>query len=151
MAGDPLWMRGLLAMHVGAGFSAFVLAPIALATAKGGRPHKRWGIVYFWAMAVVAGTALPMAMFRPVLFLALISLLAFYLVFSGYRVLKLKSLANGGTAAPVDWIAAALLLAGGLALAGFGWADPYALHVSRSMGYVAVVLVWWPRGSLWQT
>jgi uncharacterized membrane protein len=140
MAGDPLWMRALLATHVAAGGAAFVLAPIALATAKGGKQHKRWGMVYFWAMAVVAATALPMALFRPVLFLALISLLAFYLVFSGYRVLRLKALAKGGSAEPVDWIASGLMLAGGVALVGFGWLDPRAIHLSRAMGYVAIVL-----------
>lgn len=140
MSGDPLWMRALLVTHVTAGGAAFVLAPVALVTAKGGKQHKRWGMVYFWAMAVVAGTALPMALFRPILFLALISLLSFYLVFSGYRVLRLKALAKGGSAEPVDWIAAGIILAGGLTLVGFGWLDPHALHVSRPMGYVAIVL-----------
>ena len=55
---DPMWIRGLLGVHVAAGAVSFVMAPIALATAKGGRAHRRWGKVYFWAMAVVASTAL---------------------------------------------------------------------------------------------
>lgn len=68
--GDPLWMRAFLGVHVAAGAASFLLAPVALATAKGGKQHRRWGIVYLVSMGVVAGTALPMALYRPVLFLA---------------------------------------------------------------------------------
>ncbi|MGA3373262.1 MAG: hypothetical protein ABSC48_16020 [Terracidiphilus sp.] len=103
MTGDPIWMKSLLTIHVTAGFGAFLLAPVALITAKGGKQHKRWGMVYLWCMGVVAATALPMALFRPVLFLALVAILSFYLAFTGYRVLKLRSLAGPG-AQPVDWI-----------------------------------------------
>lgn len=103
MTGDPIWMKSLLAVHVTVGFGAFVFAPVALMTAKGGKQHKRWGMVYLWCMGLVAATALPMALFRPVLFLALVAILSFYLAFTGYRVLKLRSIA-GGRAQPVDWI-----------------------------------------------
>ena len=51
---DPLWMRVFLDVHVAAGVLAFVMAPLALFTAKGGRAHRRWGKIYFWAMATVA-------------------------------------------------------------------------------------------------
>src|SRR5882757_7771457 len=96
----PLWMKAFLAVHIAAGFGAFLLAPVALATAKGGKQHKRWGMVYLWCMGIVAATALPMAVFLPVLFLALVAVFSFYLAFSGYRVLKLKALAQGGSARP---------------------------------------------------
>ncbi len=99
MTGDPIWMKSLLAVHVTAGFGAFLLAPVALMTAKGGKQHKRWGMVYLWCMGLVAATALPMALFQPVLFLALVAILSFYLAFTGYRVLKLKSLARGSAQA----------------------------------------------------
>ncbi len=71
MHGDPVWMKSLLTVHIAAGVGSFLLAPVALVTAKGGPAHKRWGMVYLWSMGVVAATALPMAMYRPVLFLAL--------------------------------------------------------------------------------
>lgn len=104
MTGDPIWMKSILAFHVIAGFGSFLLAPVALITAKGGKQHRRWGMVYMWCMGVVAATALPMALFRPVLFLALVAILSFYLAFTGYRVLKLRALAGGRRAQPVDWI-----------------------------------------------
>ena len=92
---DPVWMKGLLVVHIACGFGSFLLAPVALATAKGGKQHKRWGMVYLWAMGGVAATALPMALYRPVLFLAMVAVFSFYAAFSGYRVLKLKDLPRG--------------------------------------------------------
>ena len=133
----PWWFHIFLAIHITVGVLSFVLAPVALATAKGGRQHRRWGKVYFWSMAVVAGTALPMALFRPVLFLVLVSVLSFYLTFSGVRILRLKHLACGGSAQPVDWIAAILTFATCACLAALGWLRPVAV---QGMGIVAIVL-----------
>src|SRR6202042_3806342 len=104
-AADPLWMKIFLGVHIAAGSCSFLLAPVALATAKGGKQHKRWGMVYLWSMGVVASTALPMAVYRPVLFLALVAVFSFYLAFAGFRVTRLKELARGGSATPIDWIA----------------------------------------------
>jgi len=136
MAHDPLWMRVFLAVHITAGFSSFLLAPVALATAKGGKAHKLWGMVYLWSMGVVAATALPMALYRPVLFLALVAIFSFYAAFSGYRVTKLKALAKGGSAQPIDWIAGGITFSSSAALAGLAIFKPAAV---QHMGIVAVV------------
>ena len=136
MTHDPLWMRVLLIVHVAAGFSSFLLAPVALATAKGGRQHRRWGMVYLWSMGIVAATALPMALYRPVLFLALVAVFSFYAAFSGYRVLKLKDLARGGNAKPVDWVAGGFTFFSSAALAYLG---AFHSHTVQNMGIVAVV------------
>ena len=133
---DPMWMRVFLGVHITAGFSSFLLAPVALATAKGGKQHKRWGMVYLWSMGVVAATALPMALYRPVLFLALVAVFSFYAAFSGYRILKLKDLARGGSAQPIDWAAAVFTFVSSACLAGFGAFKP---SVVQNMGIVAVV------------
>ncbi len=136
MQHDPTWMRALLVVHIAAGFSGFVLAPVALATAKGGKQHRRWGMVYLWAMGIVAGTALPMALYRPVLFLALVAVFSFYAAFSGYRIAKLKDLARGGRAKPIDWIAAMFTFCSSACLAGFGAFRP---SLVQNMGIVAIV------------
>ncbi len=133
---DPIWMRALLGVHIAAGAGSFLLAPVALATAKGGRQHKRWGMVYLWSMGVVAATALPMALYRPVLFLALVAVFSFYAAFSGYRVLKLKDLARGGRARPVDWIAGVLTFTASACLAVFGVFKPVWV---QHFGIIAVV------------
>jgi hypothetical protein len=135
-AADPLWMKVFLGVHVTAGFSSFLLAPVALATAKGGKQHKRWGMVYLWSMGVVAATALPMALYRPVLFLALVAVFSFYLAFAGFRVTRLKELARGGSATPVDWIAAVICFVASGCLAGFGAFRPAWV---QGFGIVAIV------------
>jgi hypothetical protein len=133
---DPFWMRGLLVVHIAAGFSSFLLAPVALVTAKGGKQHKRWGMVYLCAMGVVAATALPMSLYRPVLFLAMVAVFSFYLAFSGYRVLSLKDLPRGGNAKPIDWIAAVITFCSSLLLACLGIWKP---AVVQNMSIVSVV------------
>jgi uncharacterized membrane protein len=136
MSSDPVWMKALLAVHIACGFGSFLLAPVALATAKGGKQHRRWGMVYLWAMGGVAVTALPMALYRPVLFLAMVAVFSFYAAFSGYRVLKLKDLPRGGHARPVDWIAALVTFADGLALVWLGIFHPERIQVIGVVGVV---------------
>ena len=133
---DPLWMRAFLSVHIAAGASSFLFAPIALATAKGGKQHKRYGMVYLWSMGIVAATALPMALYRPVLFLAMVAIFSFYSAFSGYRVLKLKDLPRGGSAKSIDWFAAVFTFASSACLAGFGLFKPAWV---QHFGIIAVV------------
>jgi uncharacterized membrane protein len=122
---DPLWMPIFLAVHVTAGAGAFVLAPLALLTAKGGKAHRRWGSIYFWCMAVVAFTALVMALYRPVLFLALVAIFSFYASFVAYRVLGQKAAWKGEPVIrPLDWIAATLCFAASAALVVLGAIRP---------------------------
>ncbi len=141
-AADPVWMKAFLGVHIAAGASSFLLAPVALATAKGGKQHKRWGMVYLWSMGVVAATALPMALYRPVLFLALVAVFSFYLAFAGFRVTRLKELARGGSATPVDWIAAVITFLASACLAGFGafrpaWVQGFGI-VSIVFGFIGI-------------
>src|SRR5580704_18941179 len=84
------YLRVLLALHITCGVVAFVCAPVALATAKGGRTHRQWGKVYFWAMAGVAATALILSFALPIFFLAMVAVFSFYSAFAGYRILYLK-------------------------------------------------------------
>jgi uncharacterized membrane protein len=129
-------MRVFLGIHITAGASSFLLAPIALATAKGGKAHKRWGMVYLWAMGTVAATALPMALYRPVLFLALVAVFSFYAAWSGYRVTKLKELARGSNAQSIDWAAGIFTFCSSAALALLAIVKPALV---QNMGIVAIV------------
>ncbi|MGH9580610.1 MAG: DUF2306 domain-containing protein [Terriglobales bacterium] len=127
---DP-WISAIRWVHIAAGFAAFFIAPVPLLTAKGGKTHRRWGKIYFWSMAVVALTAVVLAFYRPVIFLALIAVFSFYFAFTGYRVLSRKRPAQGQGPKTLDWAAALLALAGSLALVGLG--------VFHALGTVAVV------------
>jgi hypothetical protein len=135
-ASDPMWMRMFLGVHIAAGACSFLLAPIPLATAKGGKAHKRWGMVYLWSMGIVAATALPMALYRPVLFLALVAVFSFYACFSAWRVLALKDLPKSGSAKPIDWAAGGITFVTSACLAGFGAFKP---AIVQNMGIVAIV------------
>jgi hypothetical protein len=149
---DPLWMKAFLGVHITAGTSAFVLAPLALLTAKGGKAHRRWGIIYFWAMAVVTVTALVMAIYRPVLFLALVAIFSFYSAFVGYRVLGQKAAYKGEkTVTSLDWIAAALTFVASAALACFGAVKPALV---QNLGIPAMVFgglgMWIAGSTVWK-
>ena len=135
-AHDPLWVTVFLTIHIAAGAVAFLLAPLVLSLAKGGKQHKRWGKVYLWSMGVVAGTAVPMAFFFPVRFLALVAVFSFYFAFSGYRVLRLKELARGGSAEPIDWAAGLVTFSTSALLAWLSWFRPHSIEVLPVVGVV---------------
>jgi uncharacterized membrane protein len=133
---DPLWIKSLLGVHITAGCTAFVMAPLALATAKGGKAHRRWGKIYFWAMAVVASTALVLALYRPVLFLALVAVFSFYAAFAAYRILSYKNLPRGEHVTWLDWCAAIFTFASSFALALLGAVKPALV---RNLGIPAII------------
>lgn len=106
--------------HVGAGFTALVVAPIAMLTRKGSGVHKRWGRVYFWAMALIFVTALLLLLYRPNAFLTFISVLSFYGAFSGVRSLRRKRPAQGQGPTWPDFLAAGLALTAGIGFIAWG-------------------------------
>jgi hypothetical protein len=117
-------IRLTLFVHVMAGTVALVVAPIALVTLKGGPTHRRWGKVYFWAMAVVAATAIVVAFWRSIFFLMLTAVFSFYAALSGYRVLYRKRPDLGQRPSALDWAAAGITLAASAMLVTLGIAKP---------------------------
>src|SRR5256712_449336 len=99
-------------------------APCPMLSGMAGGPHGRWGKVYFWAMAVVAATAIVLAVWKPVVFLALLAVFSFYSAFYGYRALSRKRPLDGQGAQPLDWAAAAVMLAASTAMAVLGTVRP---------------------------
>jgi hypothetical protein len=124
-------------IHISAGILALGVAPVAMLTVKGGRAHRRWGKVYYWAMAVVASTAVALAIWRPQIFLALLAVFSFYQAFTGYRALARKRPDQGQGPAAIDWAAALATFAASAALAGLGLARPGASW--QRLGVVPVV------------
>src|SRR2546428_5038666 len=111
-------------VHVAGGTLALSVAPIPMLTAKGGGSHRRWGKVYFWAMAGVAATAIVLAVWKPVVFLALLAVFSFYSAFHGYRALSRKRPLDTEGARPLDWAAAGVMLAASTAMAVLGTLRP---------------------------
>ncbi|PYN56353.1 MAG: hypothetical protein DMD94_07805 [Candidatus Rokuibacteriota bacterium] len=117
-------MTTLRWLHIAAGTVALFVAPGAMLTVKGGRAHRRWGKIYFWAMALVAASAIVLGLWRPNIFLALLALFSFYMAFSGYRSLFRKRPAQGERPAGIDWGAALVTLAASAALVVLGLVRP---------------------------
>ncbi len=117
-------------LHIAAGFLGFFVAPVALAVRKGGTAHRRWGLVFFWAMMVagltsivVAGGQLLGGQVAPgraviLLFLLITGVFSLYLALFGYRALALKKLGQGQRPALIDWLMAGLGLP---VFSFFGW------------------------------
>ncbi len=111
----------ILWLHILTGFTAFLVAPGALATRKGGTWHRRWGKIFFGAMTVVAISALLLTAIRPNTFLTLVALFSFYSAFSGYRVLKRKRPDRGQHAKWFDWTAAMITFSAGMGMFYLGF------------------------------
>jgi hypothetical protein len=139
------FVRFTLWIHILAGTVALVVAPIALLTLKGGPTHRRWGKVYFWAMAVVAATALVVGYWRSLLFLMLIAVFSFYFALSGYRVLYRKRPDLGQRASSLDWAAALIALTASVALVILGLVQPTLTFqrlstVAKVFGFVGLII-----------
>ncbi|MEZ4755538.1 MAG: hypothetical protein R2817_01785 [Flavobacteriales bacterium] len=141
-------MSAILLIHQLAGILAFVVAPLAMAAAKGSQAHRRWGKLFFYSMLVVCLTAILAGIVRPNPLMALVAIFSFHLAASGYRSLALKKLHEGqrmakwdfilhGTAAVVNL---GILLWGTLNLA-FGRADDAGI-IFTAFGILGLFLVW---------
>src|SRR6202789_3958671 len=133
----PEWtthLRVLLILHISCGVVAFICAPLALATAKGGKVHRQFGKIYFWAMAGVAVTALVLSFALPIFFLAMVAVFSFYSAFAAYRILYLKDMYKGGQPKTFDWAAAVITVLSSFLLFLMGFIEP------RLMGVGVVVI-----------
>lgn len=95
-------------IHIVAGSVAFIVAPIAMIVHKGGKAHRTWGKVFFWAMTTLALMAAIMAPMHDNLFLLMLAVFSFYLAFSGYRALYRKTVYKTGKTETIDWFFAIL-------------------------------------------
>lgn len=113
---DTVFITVVRGLHVAAGSIALVVAPLAMMTFKGGDWHRRWGKAFFYGMIVVCATAIALGILFPHDFwLAMLAILSFHMVASGYRSLYLKQLHKGLRPARMD-----LLLHGIAAVANAG-------------------------------
>lgn len=83
----------LLYIHIAAGFTALLFGLVAMLTTKGQAWHNKTGLIYFWAMMIVALTSTIISLSSsPInLFLFVVGIFSFYLTFTGYRSTKVKN------------------------------------------------------------
>lgn len=109
----------LLYTHIMAGVVSLVVAPIAMVVHKGGKAHRRWGKLFFWAMTWVFASAVVLSVFKWIPFLLMIAVFSYYSVFMAYRSLYQKQLHRGKGIRWYDWTA--LIVAGVFNLFFVGW------------------------------
>jgi len=107
-----------LTLHVTAGFTALSTGTWALLVKKGGKAHKIVGIIFFYAMIIVALTAVGIAIPKNQTFLLMIAIFAFFQSYFGYRSTKNRNLKPN----IADWLVLALA-------AGNSFFMIYSLHI----------------------
>lgn len=125
-------------LHIAAGMTAFFVAPVALFARKGGKAHAFWGNLFFWAMVLVAVSAVPMTFINPSPFLSLIAVFSFHLSLSGYRAVARRRAANPALAVKIDLTIASVMLLFYLALAGWG-IYLFTVQPHHPFGYISLV------------
>lgn len=124
----------LRTIHISAGAVAFVVAPIALIVKKGGPAHRKWGKVFFWAMATIGSTAVIMAPMHSNQFLMMLGVFSFYLAFKGYRSVFRKQVWKTKKTAFIDWFFTILNLVFSLGLLILGFKE-----LPEAFGIIAIV------------
>jgi len=81
-------MSLILPIHISAGLIAIVSGAIAIVVVKGLRVHRKSGMVFVWAMSVMAGSALFVAADKNQWANFMQGILAFYMVSTGYLVVR---------------------------------------------------------------
>ena len=120
-------IQTFLMLHIACGVIAFLCAPIALLTTKGGKKHRTSGKVYFWAMVGVSITAMILSFISSFYFLTMVTVFSFYSAFSAYRILYLKG--NGMRPKRLDWVAAVITILSSLLLFFMGFLKPEWMQV----------------------
>lgn len=108
---------GLLAMHIAGGSVALLALLPAIVLSRGtglrvGRGHVLAGRVYVWAMVVAVGSAYPLAIMLPSVFLGAVAVFTTFLVGSGWRWIRRGSQATAplGRALAVGMLVAAVAM-----------------------------------------
>ena len=103
-------MQYLLVAHIFAGCISLIAAVFAVVSSKGKQAHILAGRTYFWGMAVIFLTAIPMSIASSNVFLFLIAIFSFYLAYAGMRFARNRT----GTANFFDWVAIGLMVLSGV-------------------------------------
>ncbi|MFN3195608.1 MAG: hypothetical protein ACE364_06660 [Chlorobiota bacterium] len=89
-----------LTIHISAGIASLGLGLIPLITKKGGSPHKKTGIYFYYAMFIVAITALITSLYDGFTFLTYLGVFAVHMNYFGIRAVRNKEM----NPKAMDWI-----------------------------------------------
>jgi hypothetical protein len=113
------FLKFALYLHIFSGFTALVTGLVPMFSQKGGKTHILWGKVYYWAMFIVALTALiRFQMKLNLIFLSGIAVFSFYNTFTGVRLIRRK---ENPKPEFVDWFGVILMVIGSLIMLYFSY------------------------------
>ncbi len=113
------FLKLALYLHIFAGFTALVTGLVPMIAKKGGEAHILWGKVYYWAMFLVALTALiRFQMQLRLIFLSGIAVFSFYNTFTGVRLIRRK---ENPKPEFIDWFGATLMIIYSFGMVYFGY------------------------------
>lgn len=136
-----------LIVHIIAGTIGLITGPMAIIFKKGGWAHRKSGIVFFYAMLVVASTALVLGTLHDIPFLIAVGVFSAYLDISGYRVLYQKQRGLTHQTTRFDHTVSLLMLVGSFYFLFYG------IYVLFSKNPFGLVFIFFAQGSLrmlWQ-
>ena len=133
-------MQYLLFTHIIAGSISLIAAAFAVLSSKGKKLHILSGRTYFWGMAIIFLTAIPMSLASSNVFLFLIAIFSFYLAYAGMRFARNRT----GTANLFDWVAIGLMILSGMVmwfLAIFYFMSSNSQYITLTVfGFIAISL-----------
>lgn len=113
------FLKFALYLHIFAGFTALVTGLVPMFSKKGSKTHTTWGKVYYWAMFIVAITALiRFQMKLNLIFLTGIAVFSFYNTFTGVRLIRRK---DNPKPEFIDWFGAILMVISSLGMLYFSY------------------------------
>ncbi|MFZ1807692.1 MAG: hypothetical protein WAU36_10740 [Cyclobacteriaceae bacterium] len=128
--------------HIGAGIISLVAAPIAMIVLKGGKVHRKVGVVFFWAMTWIFVSAVFLSIYKYIPFLLMIATFSYYSVIVGYRSIYQKHLKKN-----IKWYDWFALVVSGLFNIGFIiWGGYHA--IMDQLGFFAYLSVIFGTGGL---
>lgn len=98
-----LFIQISLIIHVAAGTIALLTGLLSILFRNKVKIHKKFGIVYFYAMTVVFVTALYISIIHGNIFLFCLSFFSYYSCLTAYRALRLKKLHLDQDPTKFDW------------------------------------------------
>ena len=125
-------MQYLLVAHIFAGCISLIAAVFAVVSSKGKQAHILAGRTYFWGMAVIFLTAIPMSISSSNVFSFLIAIFSFYLAYAGMRFARNRT----GTANLFDWVAVGLMVFSGLAM----WFLALVYFMNNNSQYITLTI-----------
>ena len=125
-------MQYLLVAHIFAGCISLIAAVFAVVSSKGKQAHILAGRTYFWGMAVIFLTAIPMSIVNSNLFNFLVAIFSFYLAYAGIRFARNRT----GIANKFDWAAVGLMVLSGIGM----WCLATVYFMNNNTQYITLAV-----------